>query len=59
MKLEQLLEKLGATVSSSVSSKTDLVIYGENAGSKLDKARKLNVAVMTEEEFEAKLNENQ
>ncbi|MBQ7890100.1 MAG: NAD-dependent DNA ligase LigA [Erysipelotrichaceae bacterium] len=56
---EQLLEKLGATVSSSVSSKTDLVIYGENAGSKLDKARKLNVAVMTEEEFEAKLNENQ
>lgn len=54
---EALLEKLGAMVSSSVSAKTDLVIYGENAGSKLDKARKLNVAVMSEEEFELRINE--
>ncbi len=56
---EALLEQLGAKVSSSVSKKTDLVIYGESAGSKLDKARKLNVAVMSDDEFETKLKERQ
>ena len=48
---KDLLEKLGANVSGSVSKKTDLVIYGENAGSKLEKARSLNVALMDEETF--------
>ena len=57
--VQELLERLGAIVSSSVSAKTDLVIYGESAGSKLDKARKLNVAVMSEDEFELRLQENQ
>ena len=47
----EILENLGAHVSSSVSKVTDLVIYGEEAGSKLDKANKLNVRVMNEEEF--------
>ena len=47
----ELLENLGAHVSSSVSSKTDYVIYGEAAGSKLDKARELNIKTLTEEEF--------
>ena len=47
----EILENLGAHVSSSVSKVTDLVIYGEVAGSKLDKANKLNVRVMNEEEF--------
>ena len=46
-----ILEKLGADVSGSVSKKTDYVIYGESAGSKLDKANDLGVATMNEEDF--------
>ena len=48
----ELLENLGAHVSGSVSSRTDYVIYGSEAGSKLDKARQLNVTTLSEEEFE-------
>lgn len=48
---QQLLENMGATVTGSVSKKTDLVIFGENAGSKLSKAVQLNVATMSEEHF--------
>ncbi len=47
-----LLENLGARVSGSVSGKTDYVIYGTEAGSKLDKARKLGITTLNEEEFE-------
>jgi DNA ligase (NAD+) len=47
-----LLESLGAKVTGSVSNKTNLVIYGEEAGSKLAKALELGVATMTEAEFE-------
>ncbi len=46
-----LLESLGANVAGSVSKKTDFVIYGEAAGSKLTKAQQLGVATMSEEEF--------
>ncbi|MBQ1476844.1 MAG: NAD-dependent DNA ligase LigA, partial [Erysipelotrichaceae bacterium] len=46
-----LLEDLGAHVAGSVSKKTDYVIYGENAGSKLTKANELGVTTLTEEEF--------
>lgn len=51
-----LLEKYGATVSGSVSKKTDLVIYGENAGSKYEKALQLNVETMNEETFMSEVN---
>ncbi|MBR6234192.1 MAG: NAD-dependent DNA ligase LigA, partial [Erysipelotrichaceae bacterium] len=47
-----LLENLGARVSGSVSKKTDFVIYGAEAGSKLDKARALGVTTLSEAEFE-------
>lgn len=45
------LEKLGARVTSSVTKKTDLVLAGENAGSKLVKAQELGVTVLSETDF--------
>ena len=45
------LEKYGAKVTGSVTSKTDLVIAGEKAGSKLAKAEQLGIKVINEEEF--------
>ncbi len=50
------LELLGAKVTSSVSKATDYVIYGIDAGSKLDKANKLNIKTLNEEEFLLELN---
>ena len=49
--VEALIESLGAKASGSVSKKTDYVIAGENAGSKLQKARELSVKVIDEKEF--------
>lgn len=48
----ELLENMGAHVSGSVSKKTDYVIYGTEAGSKLTKAQELGVATLSEDEFE-------
>ena len=53
----KLLESLGAKVTSSVTSKTDFLIAGENAGSKLAKAEKLAIVVLSEPEFIAKVSE--
>ena len=49
------IESLGGKVTTGVSKKTDYVIYGEKAGSKLDKAKSLNVKLLTEKEFVEKL----
>ncbi len=64
-KLEQLsrgeakkkLEELGAKVTGSVSKSTDLVIAGEDAGSKLEKAESLGIDVWSENRFVEELNE--
>jgi len=52
LKLE--LENLGAKVSSSVNRKTDLLVYGDNAGSKYDKAITLGTSVLSIEEVNSK-----
>ncbi|KAA6226363.1 MULTISPECIES: NAD-dependent DNA ligase LigA [unclassified Campylobacter] len=51
-----LIEKMGGRVSSSVSKKTDYVLFGEEAGSKLDKAKALGVNLLDENAFNALLN---
>lgn len=53
----ELLRQRGANVTDSVSKKTDYLIVGEEAGSKLEKARKLGVKTLGEEEFLRQLGE--
>lgn len=50
--IHERIKELGGRPSSSVSAKTDYVIAGEKAGSKLNKARELGVQILTEAEFE-------
>ncbi len=52
----EIIESLGGKTSGSVSKKTSVVIVGENAGSKYDKAKELGITIWTEEEFKSKLN---
>ncbi|MDR1337754.1 MAG: NAD-dependent DNA ligase LigA [Rickettsiales bacterium] len=54
---KDILENLGARVQSSVSAKTDIVITGADAGSKLAKATELGVAIWSEDDFENAINQ--
>lgn len=54
--MSKLIENAGGKTSSSVSKKTDYVVAGEAAGSKLDKAQKLNVTILTEDDVLKMLN---
>lgn len=49
----RLVEELGGQVTSSVSKKTDYVVVGKEAGTKLDQAKKLGITLLTEDEFSA------
>jgi DNA ligase (NAD+) len=56
--IEQLIRDHGGKASGSVSKKTDFVVAGEAAGSKLTKAQELGVKVLTEDEFLAMIANN-
>ena len=53
--LKKVLEGLGARVTGSVSGRTDLLVAGENPGSKLEKARRLGVDIVDEAQLRERL----
>ena len=56
--IEELIVKLGGRASGSVSKKTSFLVAGDEAGSKLEKAKALGVEVLTEDEFTARAKKN-
>ncbi len=54
---EALVRKLGGKAAGGVSAKTDYVVAGPGAGSKLEKGQKLKVTILDEEQFKALLPE--
>lgn len=54
---KKLIESHGGSLTDSVSKKTDILILGENPGSKYDKAKALGIYIMNEEEFLSKIKE--
>ncbi len=54
--LKRVIESKGGEVIDAVSKKTDIVIVGENPGSKYDKAKEYNIMIWTEEKLKANLN---
>jgi DNA ligase (NAD+) len=57
-KICELIKSLGGKVASSISKKTDYVLAGVNVGSKLKKAQKLNIKIISEADFKAMTAEN-
>ena len=55
---KEMIENAGGKIASSVSSKTDYLISGENAGSKLSKAKNLGVRILSEKEIIAMVRSN-
>ena len=55
---EEIITGFGGNVSSSVTKKTDYVLAGEKAGSKLDKAKDLGIKILDEIEFQEKIKES-
>lgn len=58
LEAQKLIEEQGGTAQSAVTSKTNLVVAGEKAGSKLDKAKKAGIPVIDEAEFLKRLGKN-
>ena len=55
--IKELLERKGAKVASTISSKTNFLVMGENAGSKADKAQALNIKIINENKLSSLLDE--
>ena len=54
---EKMIESHGGNLSSSISAKTDYLLLGENAGSKLEKAKSLGIKILSEQDFLKLINE--